>query len=170
MPFATNTKPNATQFQNTGERNIYGAQANVNYKDKRVRLYLNYTFTSPTDTDLLGEERRIADIASHQLNFGGNYKFNNGLNINLRSNFVGQKEVGQGTTVPANTATFDAYFLLNATIGYKFFKEKFNFQYTINNVLDHQYYSPGIRSTESWYTQSIPQFGRNMQFRLSFSF
>tara|TARA_B110000037_G_scaffold71883_1_gene86651 strand:- start:3944 stop:6310 length:2367 start_codon:yes stop_codon:yes gene_type:complete len=170
VPFATNTKPNATQFQNTGERNIYGAQANVNYKDKRVRLYLNYTFTSPTDTDLLGEERRIADIASHQLNFGGNYKFNNGLNINLRSNFVGQKEVGQGTTVPANTATFDAYFLLNATIGYKFFKEKFNFQYTINNVLDHQYYSPGIRSTESWYTQSIPQFGRNMQFRLSFSF
>lgn len=170
VPFATNTNPDATQFQNTGERDIYGTQANVNYKDKQLRLYLNYTFTNPTDTDILGEERRIADIASHQLNLGGNYKFNNGLNINIRSNFVGQKEVGQGTTVPANTANFDAYFLLNATIGYKFFKEKFNFQYTVNNILDHQYYSPGIRSTESWYTKRIPQFGRNMQFRLSFSF
>tara|TARA_B110000027_G_C16122265_1_gene303886 strand:+ start:1252 stop:3618 length:2367 start_codon:yes stop_codon:yes gene_type:complete len=170
VPFATNTNSDATQFQNTGERSIYGAQANVNYKDKQLRLYLNYTFTNPTDTDLLGEERRIADIASHQLNFGGNYKFNNGLNINLRTNFIGDREVGQGTTVPANTAIFPPYFLLNATIGYKFFKEKFNFQYTVNNILDHQHYSPGIRSTGSWYTKKIPQFGRNMQFRLSFSF
>ena len=170
VTFATNTNPAATQFQNTGERSIYGAQANVNYKDKQLRLYLNYTFTNPTDTDLLGEERRIADIASHQLNFGGNYKFNNGLNINLRTNFMGDREVGQGTTVPTNTAIFSPYFLLNATIGYKFFKEKFNFQYTVNNILDHQYYSPGIRSTGSWYTKKIPQFGRNMQFRLSFSF
>ena len=170
VTFATNTNPDATQFQNTGERSIYGAQANVNYKDKQLRLYLNYTFTNPTDTDLLGEERRIADIASHQLNFGGNYKFNNGLNINLRTNFMGDREVGQGTTVPTNTAIFSPYFLLNATIGYKFFKEKFNFQYTVNNILDHQHYSPGIRSTESWYTKKIPQFGRNMQFRLSFSF
>ena len=117
VPFATNTNSDATQFQNTGERSIYGAQANVNYKDKQLRLYLNYTFTNPTDTDLLGEERRIADIASHQLNFGGNYKFNNGLNINLRTNFIGDREVGQGTTVPANTAIFPPYFLLNATIG-----------------------------------------------------
>ncbi len=170
VPFATNTNPDATQFQNTGQRSIYGAQANVNYKDKQLRLYLNYTFTNPTDTDLLGEERRIADIASHQLNFGGNYKFNDGLNINLRTNFIGDREVGQGTTVPANTAIFSPYFLLNATIGYKFFKEKFNFQYTVNNILDHQHYSPGIRSTGSWYTKKIPQFGRNMQFRLSFSF
>ena len=170
VPFATNTNPDATQFQNTGERSIYGAQANVNYKDKQLRLYLNYTFTNPTDTDLLGEERRIADIASHQLNFGGNYKFNNGLNINLRTNFIGDREVGQGTTVPANTAIFPPYFLLNATIGYKFFKEKFNFQYTVNNILDHQHYSPGIRSTGSWYTKKIPQFGRNMQFRLSYNF
>ena len=109
VPFATNTNSDATQFQNTGERSIYGAQANVNYKDKQLRLYLNYTFTNPTDTDLLGEERRIADIASHQLNFGGNYKFNNGLNINLRTNFIGDREVGQGTTVPANTAISVSY-------------------------------------------------------------
>ena len=170
VPFAIPSNPNATQFQNTGERNIYGAQANVNYKDKQLRLYLNYTFTNPTDTDSSGEELRIADIASHQLNFGGNYKFNNGLNINLRTNFMGDRVVGPGTTVPANTATFEPYYLLNATISYKLFKEKINIQYTVNNILDHQYYSPGIRSTESWYTKQIPQFGRNMHLRLNFNF
>ena len=170
VPFAIPSNPNATQFQNTGERNIYGAQANVNYKDKQLRLYLNYTFTNPTDTDSSGEELRIADIASHQLNFGGNYKFNNGLNINLRTNFMGDRVVGPGTTVPANTATFEPYYLLNATISYKLFKEKINIQYTVNNILDHQYYSPGIRSTQSWYTKRIPQFGRNMHLRLNFNF
>ena len=170
VPFAIPSNPNATQFQNTGERNIYGAQANINYKDKQLRLYLNYTFTNPTDTDSSGEELRIADIASHQLNFGGNYKFNNGLNINLRTNFMGDRVVGPGTTVPANTATFEPYYLLNATISYKLFKEKINIQYTVNNILDHQYYSPGIRSTQSWYTKQIPQFGRNMHLRLNFNF
>ena len=88
----------------------------------------------------------------------------------MRSNFVGERPVGQGTTISNNPHTFDAYFLLNATIGYNFFKEKFNFQYTINNIFDHQYYSPGIRSATSPYTSRIPQFGRNMYFRLSLKF
>ena len=159
----------SNQFQNTGERNVYGAQANVNYNDKKLRVFFNYTFTNPIDTNLQsGEELRIADISSHQFNVGGNYKFKNGLNINIRNNFVGAKEVGEGTTVPANTETFNAYFLLNTTVGYEFFKEKFNFQFSINNILDQEYFSPGIRSASNEYSARIPQFGRNMQFRLSF--
>ena len=157
------------QFQNTGERNVYGAQANINYNDQKLRLFLNYTYTNPTDTDLLsGQELRIADISSHQFNFGGNYKFNNGLNINLRTNFIGEREVGPGTTVADNIHDFDSYFLLNATIGYGFFKKKCTLQFSMNNILDHQYYSPGIRSASAEYSSRIPQFGRNMQLRLSF--
>jgi len=83
---------------------------------------------------------------------------------------MGDRVVGAGTTVPANTATFEPYYLLNATISYKLFKEKINIQYAVNNILDHQYYSPGIRSTQSWYTKQIPQFGRNMHLRLNFNF
>lgn len=161
------------QFQNTGERNVYGAQVNINYNNQKLRLFSNYTYTNPTDTDLSsGEELRIADISSHQFNFGGNYKFNNGLNINLRTNFIGEREVGSGTTVtfdnPDNLHDFDSYFLLNATIGYVFFKEKCNLQFSMNNILDHQYYSPGIRSASNEYSSRIPQFGRNMQLRLCF--
>ena len=161
----------SNQFQNTGKRNVYGAQANVNYKDKRLRVFFNYTYTHPTDTNLeTGEELRITDISSHQFNLGGNYKYNNRLNINLRTNFVGERQVGPGTTVANNPHTFNAYFLLNSTIGYNFFKEKINFQYTINNILNHQFYSPGIRSASDGFASRIPQFGRNMQFRLSFKF
>ena len=161
----------ANRFKNTGKRHVYGVQANVNYSNKKLRFFFNYTHTNPTDTNLkTGEKLRIADISSHQFHLGGNYKCDNGLNINVRSNFVGERPVGQGTTIPNNPYTFDAYFLLNATIGYNFFKEKFNFQYTINNIFDHQYYSPGIRSATSPYTSRIPQFGRNMHFRLSFKF
>lgn len=174
------TDGETNQFQNTGERNVYGAQANINYNDKKLRLLLNYNYTNPTDTDLQsGLELRIADISSHKLNFGGNYKFNNGLNINLRTNFVGERESGEDTTIRNDQNgddvineddfyTFGSYFLLNATIGYSFFKEKCSLQFSMNNILDHQYYSPGIRSASSEYSPRIPQFGRNMQLRLCF--
>lgn len=167
-------------FESIGKREVFGVQTDLNYVNGNIRVYLNYTFTSPFEDSL-----RIADIADHQVNIGANYRFLKDFNINLRSNFVGAKKVGENTTAPGNLLTFDPYFILNSALSYDLSnRRKFEFkengdlkkddrsynlklQLMINNILDTEYFSPGIRSANGAYFSSrLPQFGRNFQLRV----
>ena len=159
-----------TQHQAIGNLFIQGLQSNLYFNYSNFSAYLNYTFTRPykvTNT----EKIRVGDIAAHHLNFGLNATFFNKLNLNLRTNIVGERPTGKETTVVNNPLNkIDAYFLLNGTISYKIYKE-ISAQFIANNILDKEYFDPGVRSANGvYYAAKMPQNRRNFMLKLNIDF
>lgn len=168
------------QKQNTGSAEIYGIQVVGDYQlSEKYHFYANYTYTNAfrgvTTTTQSGDnvmsELLAGDIAKHHFNAGANGRFLNGrLNINVRFNFVGNRPVGPGTSVPGNTkqpnGEFPAYKLVNSAITYRFF-QNVKGQLIVNNVLNEVYSDPGTRSANGT-TQAYrtPQKGINAMLRL----
>lgn len=182
--------PKKAKNQNSGEYRIYGAQGNIRYAMKRTGLtfYFNTSLTFGKQTEELsatGVNKTIADIAPIKFNFIVNYNKDFGLhnlNLNLRTNFVGSKTVGPETTVPLNkglnnSEIIPAYTAMFASMMYK--HRKFDFvtmQFTVNNLLNSLYYSPGPRTANGNYVDSyngfvqyVPQPGLNFLFTLMFN-
>ncbi|OIN60650.1 TonB-dependent receptor plug domain-containing protein [Arsenicibacter rosenii] len=171
------------QKQNTGTADIYGIQAVADYQySERFQFYANYSYTNAfrgvTTTNAAGEfvktQLQVGDIARHHVNAGANGKFfSNKLNINLRFNYVGNRPVGPGTSVPGNTKQpggyFPAYTLVNAAITYRIFSFA-QLQLILNNALNEVYADPGTRSANGT-TQAYrtPQKTRNAMLRLMVS-
>lgn len=158
---------NTTQHQPMGSLAIQGVQLRIDYKYQNYNTYFNYTFTNPQNTEG-DEDVRIGDIASHQINFGVNALFIKKLNVNLRANYVGEKETGQNTTISANPFDkIDSYFVLNSTITYNNLIKGVTPQLIINNLLDIEYFHPGVRSAGGdYYGSRLPQNERNIMFRV----
>ncbi|NPA45360.1 MAG: TonB-dependent receptor [Chlorobi bacterium] len=158
-----------TQHQAIGNLEIQGIQSNIYFNYLNYSAYINYTFTNPYKTD--DERIRIGDIASHHINFGINASFFNKLNINLRTNFSGEKLTGEETTVSSNPLDkIDSYFILNSAISYQIFKN-ISAQLIVNNVFDKEYFDPGVRSANGiYYASKLPQNRRNFMLKLNFDF
>ncbi|MGB0861567.1 MAG: TonB-dependent receptor plug domain-containing protein [Saprospiraceae bacterium] len=179
-----------TQFQNSGLREVYGVQiwANYNYNNTPIgdfHFYGNYTFTQPNDIadkdDILRDaygnplvfnndtltKARVGDIAKHQFNFGVNYQPNKNWNINLRGNYVGERQTGEGTTVTGNLDKFPAYIVLNGAVSYRLPKQGLTIQAVANNILNTRYYSPGLRDADNFrFSSSLPQNRLNLHLRV----
>ncbi len=174
-----------TTNQNTaiGKQEVMGIQSTANYKFKDFQFYANYTFTDPKNIDPFDadknplvdangnvvKELRIGDIASNQINIGGNYLFKKVLNINLRANYVGAKKVGEGTTSNTNPDTFKPYTVLFGSVSYYLIKYGLTFQFTVNNILDAEYYSPGLDNALSPNESSLIQNGRNIHLKVIYN-
>ena len=156
-----------TQHQAVGSLEIYGAQANLTYRYKNYSVYLNYSYTNPYD--ITEGKVRIGDIASHKANIGANALLFNKLNINIRANYVGEKPTGASTTISSNPYDkIEPYFIVNGAIRYNLYKN-ISIQATINNILNKEYYDPGVRSANGvYYAARIPQYGRNFMVKLIF--
>lgn len=155
-----------TQFQSSGALAVSGFQAGITYKYSNYSAYFNFTYTDPKD-DITGQ--RIGDIATSSFNIGANAVLFDNLNINLRANVVGAKPTGKNTTVSGNPLTeIDGYLLLSGAIGYmNMFDTGVSAQITCNNILDLEYYDPGVRSADNViYASRVPQNERNVMFRL----
>jgi len=181
------TKPDGTltnQNQAKGNAEVYGINATSNLKWNDLTCYLNYTYTIPytiKPTDSQGnpvlnenlepyEKLRISDIANHRINFGANYLFKNVLNFNLRTNFVSERITGENTTVPANHDTFNPYFILNGALSYSPKKTGLTAQFTIFNILNAEYFDPGLDQVTPELASSLKQNGRNMYLSLIYEF
>ncbi len=156
----------------------------ADYKWNDLNCYLNYTFTQPfaiDPTDANGDafvdpngkpydKLRISDIANHQVNFGINYLFNEIINANLRVNYMGKRLTGKETTVPTNLDTFDPYFLLHGSFSYSPKKTGVTVQFSIFNILNTEYFSPGLDAASGVLSSSLRQNGRNMYLSLIYKF
>jgi outer membrane receptor for ferrienterochelin and colicin len=172
------------QNQAVGKAEIKGINAFVDYKSKSFSAYANYTFTDPyaldpvdsegnPQTDSLGiiyKKLRISDIAKHQINIGVNYLFKEIININLRTNIVGKRETGYGTTVPTNPDTFNPYAVLNGAISYSPKKTGLTIQLTGFNLLNKNYSSPGLDYATGDLASALIQNKRNLHLSLTYEF
>ncbi|TAE00762.1 MAG: TonB-dependent receptor [Bacteroidetes bacterium] len=160
------TQPDGTtQFVDNGNRKIAGFQFNSNKRFKNYEFYFNATSTFPQDNGV-----RVGDIAKFQCNFGANaHFFMEKLNLNCRLNYVGERLTGKTTTVGENPFDkVDPYLNVNTTISYEVLKG-LNLQMIINNLLDSEYFDPGIRSANAkLYAPLLPQNRRTLQIRLAF--
>ena len=162
------------QNQAKGQAEIFGVNAFADYHFNNLSIYANYTYTEPytlTENET-GEIQkvRISDIASNSANFGINYLFKDMINFNLRTNFVGKKPTGENTTVPTNPETFDPYFILNGSITYTHKPTGLSIQLTGFNLLNTEYYSPGLDQAAGVLASKLIQNKRNIYLTLRFEF
>jgi outer membrane receptor protein involved in Fe transport len=157
-----------TQFAAIGKQNIKGIQAEINYKFHNLNAWFNYTFTDPQDEK---SGLRISDIAEHSFNIGASYTVFNHLNLIMTSNYVGERKTGTGTYGSKNPATsFDPFFLLNAVINYQNLIKGLDIQFSINNLLNKEYFVPGIREADNkTYASRLPQDTRNIMIGLIYN-
>lgn len=153
-----------TQHQAIGQLRINGLQSRIIFKYRTFSAYANYTFTNPYRINEDNSLTRIGDIASHGANTGVNQLFFNKLNVNLRVNWVGEKPTGVNTTIASNPYnSVDAFWILNGAITYNLFKGIY-LQVSAENILDVEYFNPGVRSADGdYYGSIIPQNERNIR-------
>jgi outer membrane receptor for ferrienterochelin and colicins len=141
-----------THNDNIGKFEISGIQANVFYQLESFSTWFNYTFCDPRQTyaETGAVDNRVGDIAQHQFNIGVNKLFYKRLNVNLRTNFTGQRKVGPGTTVPLNTASFPSVAIFNGAVSYSNpeILKGIEFQLVCNNLLNREYYHPGTKAAD----------------------
>lgn len=163
-------------FVSIGQQRVRGGHLVGTFKHNNFEGYFNYTFTNPIfkDIDDNGNlvEKRVGDIASHQFNIGGNYKWND-FNFNLRMNWVGQRLTGSETTVEKNPYDnfFTPYTIFNGVASYKVLDTGFKVDLIANNIFNKEYFSPGLRDADDTrFSSRLPQKGRNLHFRLRYQF
>ncbi len=156
-----------TQHQAMGSLRIRGVQAGAKYVYKNYSAYMNYTFVDPQNTD---DDIRIGDIATHQINLGVNAKFLKKLNINIRMNYVGERETGANTTISSNPYdSIDSYIIFHSAITYKDLLPGISLQLVVNNLFDSQYFHPGVRSAGGdYYAARMPQNERSFMLKAIF--
>ena len=137
-----------TQHQAIGKSQMSGVQSRVLFHYNFFSAYANYTLSMPYRTNETGSSTRIGDISTHSANAGVNKLFFGKLNTNLRVNWVGTKPTGANTTISSNPYDkIDAYWILNGAITYNIYKD-FYLQVSVENILDREYYHPGVRSAD----------------------
>lgn len=131
------------------------------------------SITSSNDQyeDSLNTTIWIGDIAIDKFNIGVNYRYK-GLNVNLRVNFVGQKDVGPYTNVfdnPLWREFVNPYFKWHTAISYNFPEQGLTIQGVMNNIFNKQIASPGLRTADiENFAARLPQNGREIHVKVKF--
>ncbi|MCX6280525.1 MAG: TonB-dependent receptor [Bacteroidetes bacterium] len=164
-----------TMNANIGKFRITGVMATATYQIPTFSAFFNYTFCDPRQiySEQGSVDNRVGDISSNQFTLGANKSFFNQLNINLRLNFVGDRKVGSGTTVPLNTDKFPTTAILNGAVSYNNQKwvPGLSLQLVCNNILNTTYYDPGTKTADGVNSPTgILQQGRNFLICLSYNY
>jgi outer membrane receptor for ferrienterochelin and colicins len=195
---ASSTIAGITQNRNIGSYNIAGIMTSVKYvsKNGRYKAYLNHTFMAPYQVEdginTNFQSLRIGDIATHHYNSGMDISIPSKkilYTLNLRTNYVGARKVGPGTTQSANRGIPDnqtnAYMVFNGNINICFLQYPWlRLSIIGNNILndnildstDTRFYHPGPRSASGSETNIsgnvpyIPQRPRYILFKINFNF
>ena len=144
-----------------GYYQVVGSTFSLNYRKNGFNVFANGTFFDPNQLDVDNNKtNRISDIASLKGNLGLGKKMSLGnfnLNVSSRLNWVGEKQVGDGTTKSGSlgyeqSGKIPSYLILNGNIiiGHKKFSQvKLNISGA--NLLDVIYFHPGPRSANGDY-------------------
>ena len=164
-----------TMNANIGKFRITGVMATATYQIPTFSVFFNYTFCDPRQvySEQGTVDNRVGDISSNQFTLGANKSFFNQLNINLRLNFVGDRKVGSGTTVPLNTDKFPTTAVLNGTISYNNQKwvPGLSLQLVCNNILNTNYFDPGTKTADGVNSPTeILQEGRHFLICVSYNY
>lgn len=163
------------KFLNIGKSNVKGLTAVGEYfLDENIALYANLSLTDAQTIltkAMSGDSTsvRTADIPYVTANVGINAFFlQKRLQGNIRTNIVGDRPEGVGTSVPTSDLTkIPAFGIVNCVAGYKINRGLY-LNFAVNNVFNTLYYSPGLREEDNKsFTDKVPQALRNFQIKLT---
>ena len=140
-----------------------GIQSEARYDVKRLNVWGNFTYSKPRDLSKVeGQKIPISDIAPWSANLGAVYEPVKNLSISVTNNYVSARKTGAGTSGSSNPITrFKPIYLLNSTLTYHNILNMLSLQVQVSNVLNHEYFVPGIRAAEGVTSASrYPQEGR----------
>ncbi|GGE41140.1 TonB-dependent receptor plug domain-containing protein [Psychroflexus planctonicus] len=158
-----------TQNQASAQgNNIKGLQASLDFNYNSLRVWANYTYLDPFDD---GSDKRISDIPSNNINAGFNLLLFKNWNFNFRANYVGKRPTGINTAGSSSPlSSIDPYTVFHANITFKVF-EGFHIGCLVNNLLDEQYYHPGVRAAANQvYNSQSLQNSRSIMLRANYKF
>ncbi len=172
------------QNQAIGKAEIQGINSFINLKFKKINIWANYTMTLPYAIDPVNSiaeplldslgnpfsKLRISDIATHRANLGIDYNLFKNFNFDIRLNFVGKRITGVETTVPTNIEIFNPYILLNSTLTYKIPKVGIVFQVSGFNLLNTEYFEPGLDAASGVLSSKLAQNKMNIYFNINYIF
>jgi outer membrane cobalamin receptor len=129
----------------SNRRRILGVQAEGSYRTARLTAWANASFCNPLDVDL---DQRISDIADFTANGGADYQLGRQWHVYASANYVSARQTGLGTSGSANPQLkFDPYCIFNANLtSPDLLVPGLGFQLSITNLLNTEYFVPGIRS------------------------
>jgi len=139
---------------------------------------------SATDPVCRSVDSNLGDIAPHKLNFGVNWPLSDKINLNLRANYVSERELYLRNPLRNEDFKIDDYWLVNSHLNFKF--DAFSIGLSINNLFDTSYFHPGLAQANSgmefndaqgnplrsqgFNNSLIPQLERNYSVTFSTSF
>ncbi|MDM8567304.1 TonB-dependent receptor [Candidatus Halobeggiatoa sp. HSG11] len=181
------------EAENAGERDIHGFEYRAKYSfpnfipySSNISSYFNYTYTQVTSSmyydhelgEWLNGDTYLGDIAAHKFNIGFNVPLGKQWNLNLRGNFVGERELYTRNPLRSQDEKLDSYFILNGVVTYHY--KPFDISFKVLNMLDKDYFHPGVEAANSGndfsqrskgYMNSIlPQPGRSLWLNLGVEF
>ncbi|MCW8853347.1 MAG: TonB-dependent receptor [Gammaproteobacteria bacterium] len=146
-------------FKNSGNNNLYGYE--IEYKNEfsnSDQFYFTYSYV---------HGKNVADVlASSSSNLVNAYyihNFNNAISISTIAKFIDEKS-RIATDMRSNV---DSYTLIDLTINYQHRPGDVNFNLSVKNLFDEDYYLP---SPETTYPDDYKQVGRSILFGLKKKF
>jgi outer membrane receptor for ferrienterochelin and colicins len=144
---------------NSGALTTDGCEPSLEYRQGRVKTYINYTYTRSLDA----QHRQIAEIAPHGGNLGMMFALTRDLRLSVRGQYLGERQNPKLISTTGNDR-IDGAFVLHSALSLTL-PRGFDLQMAVNNVLDAVYYHPS-NLPPSRYRQ--PQ--RTFRLSMGFSF
>ncbi|NIJ53946.1 TonB-dependent receptor plug domain-containing protein [Dyadobacter arcticus] len=138
------------QFQALGKQRIIGLQSEARYDIKNLNIWGNFTYSNPRDLSKVeGQKVPVSDIAPWSANLGAVYEPVKNLSVSITNNYISDRKSGVGTSGSSNPIThFASIYLLNSAITYHNLLNLVSLQFQVSNILNKEYFVPGIRAAE----------------------
>lgn len=132
------------RWVNEGMIKTKGFEFGLFYSTNKCKVSLNYTFNESTNQD----KKMVPEISKHIANASITYAIIDDLKLNLRANYLGERENPKliNTT---NSNMIDQAIILNACLTFFNF-EGFDFQLVVKNILDAEYYHTSNRTPDRY--------------------
>ncbi|MCE6990065.1 TonB-dependent siderophore receptor [Dyadobacter sp. CY323] len=149
-PVVTPAGIKTNQFQALGKQRIIGLQSEARYDVKNLNVWGNFTYSNPRDLSKVeGQKVPVSDIAPWSANLGAVYEPVKNLSISITNNYISARKSGAGTSGSSNPIThFASIYLLNSSVTYHNLLNLFSLQLQVSNILNSEYFVPGIRAAD----------------------
>lgn len=145
---------------NEGEINTLGFELWLRAAHENFKYSLNYTFTDSRNQD----DNFIPEISKHTANACITYLFNENISLNLRANYVGERE-NPVLISSTNSKQVDPFIIFHSTLSLMNFKG-FTIQLIARNLFNAKYYHTSNR-TPNRYRQAERSFLFSVSYSLT---
>jgi len=178
------------ESENAGSRKVYGIEfqsrisiTNPIPKSPKLSGYFYYTYTQAFSSIHYNHQNgqwedgvtSLGDIAPHKINLGFNMPILKSININIKGNYVSEREVYSRNALRSKNYIIAPYLTLDANLSYKFKVATLSFK--VKNLADANYYQPGVEQADSgddfsqrslgYKNSLLPQVGRSFMVSLN---